>query len=135
MGWLAFSLMALVLWGVWGFLSKAATQQLPPQAVYLLAVCGHGVVIGYLWLGGGLALPWHPGAVAAALAAGVFMAFGLLCFFRALAGGAASVVVPLTALYPLVTVVLSWAVLREEMTPRHLAGIALAMLAVWLLSK
>jgi len=135
MDWLAFSLMALGLWGVWGFLSKAATQQLPPQAVYLLAVCGHGVVIGYLWLGGGLALPWHPWGLAAALGAGVCMAFGLLCFCQALAGGAASVVVPFTALYPLITVILSWAVLREEMTPRHLAGIALALVAVWLLSK
>jgi len=135
MDWLAFSLMALGLWGVWGFLSKMASQQLPPQAVYLLAVCGHGVVIGYLWLGGGLALPWQPWGLAAALAAGLFMALGLLCFYKALAGGAASVVVPLTALYPLVTVVLSWAVLREEMTPRHLAGIALALVAVWLLSK
>jgi transporter family protein len=133
--WLGFSLMALVLWGVWGFLSKVATQQLPPQAVYLLSVCGHGVVVGYLWLTGGLALAGHPWGLAAALAAGLCMAVGLLCFFKALAVGAATVVVPLTALYPLVTVVLSWAVLRESMTLRHLAGIALALLAGWLLSK
>jgi len=133
--WLGFSLMAMGLWGVWGFLSKVAAQQLPPQAVYLLAACGHVVVIGYLWAGGGLAVPWQPWGVAAALAAGVSMAFGLLFFFKALAGGAATVVVPLTALYPLVTVVLSWAVLREGLPPRHLAGIALALLAGWLLSK
>lgn len=135
MSWLEFSLMALGLWGVWGFLSKVATQQLPPQAVYLLTICGHGLVIGYLWLGGGLTLPGHPWGIAAALAAGVCMAFGLLFFFKALAVGAATVVVPLTALYPLVTVILSWALLRETLTPRHLAGIALALLAGWLLSK
>jgi len=133
--WLAFSLMALGLWGVWGFLSKVAARQLPPQAVYLLAICGHAVVLGYLWLGRGLAIPWHPWGLTAALAAGVFMAFGLLCFFQALAAGAATVVVPLTALYPLVTVILSWAVLREDLTPRRLAGIGLALLAGWLLSK
>jgi transporter family protein len=63
------------------------------------------------------------------------MAFGLLCFLNALTVGAATVVVPLTALYPLVTVILSWALLRENLTPRHLAGIALALLAGWLLSK
>jgi transporter family protein len=133
--WLAFSLMATVLWGVWGFLSKVATQQLPTQAVYLLALCGHGVVLGYLCLSGGLAIPWHPWGLAAALAAGVCMAFGLLCFFKALAGGAASVVVPLTALYPLVTVILSAVVLQEAITPRHVGGVALALAAMWLLSK
>ena len=135
MSWLAFSLVALGLWGAWGFLSKVATQHLPPQAVYLLAICGHGVVLGYLWLSGGLAFPWQPWGLAAGLAAGMCMAFGLLCFFKALAGGAASVVVPLTALYPLVTVILSGIVLQDAITPRHLAGVALALAAMWLLSK
>ena len=135
MNWLGFSLMALGLWGAWGFLSKVATQQLPPPAVYILAICGHALVIGYLWLSGGLAVSGHPWGLAAALAAGICMAFGLLCFLKALTVGAATVVVPLTALYPLVTVILSWALLRETLTLRHLAGIALALLAGWLLSK
>ena len=135
MNWLGFSLTALGFWGVWGFLSKVATQHLPPQAVYLLSVCGHGAVISYVWLRGGWTFPWHPWGLAAALGAGLAMAVGLLFFFKALAAGEATVVVPLTALYPLVTVVLSWALLQESLTPRHLAGIALALAAVWLLSK
>ena len=135
MNWLGYSLMALILWGAWGFLSKVAARQLPSEAVYLLAICGHAVVLSYLWIGGGLSLPWLPGALAAALAAGLCMACGLLFFYKALTVGAATVVVPLTALYPLVTVVLSWAVLREDLTPRHLAGITLALAAGWLLSK
>jgi transporter family protein len=133
--WLAFSLMATGLWGVWGFLSKVATRQLPPQAVYLLAICGHGVVLGYLCLGGGMTLPWQPWGLTVGLAAGVSMAFGLLCFFKALAGGEAAVVVPLTALYPLVTVILSLVVLQETITPRQWVGVALALAAVWLLAK
>jgi transporter family protein len=134
MGWLAFSLVAMGLWGVWGFLSKVATQQLPPQAVYLLAICGHGAVVGYLWLGRGLAIPWQPWGLTAGLAAGVCMAFGLLCFFRALAGGTAAVVVPLTAFYPLVTVILCWLLLREGINLRQFVGVILALVAVWLLS-
>ena len=42
---------------------------------------------------------------------------------------------PLTALYPMVTVVLSWLALHEDFTLRRLAGVALALVAVWLLSK
>lgn len=112
-----------------------AARQLPPQAIYLLAICGHGAVIGYLWRGGGLAIPWQPWGLAAGLAAGMCLAFGLLCFFKALAGGEAAVVVPLTALYPLVTVILCRVVLQETVTPRQLQGVALALAAVWLLAK
>lgn len=135
MSWLTFSLMATGLWGMWGFLSKVAARQLPPQAVYLLAICGHAVVIGYLWVGGGLAVPAHPWGLTAALLAGICMAFGLLCFLKALTLGTAAVVVPLTALYPLVTVILSRIVLQESISPRQLLGVVLALVAVWLLAK
>ena len=135
MNWLGFSLMAVVLWGLWGFLSKVATLQLPSEAVYLLAITGHLAVVGYLAATGGLTIPWQPAGLAAALGAGICMACGLLYFFKALAGGAASVVVPLTALYPVVTVILSWTLLHEGFTLQRLAGIALALAAVWLLSK
>lgn len=135
MNWVGFSLMAMGLWGLWGFLSKVAALQLPTGAAYLLAITGHLAVVGYLAATGGLVIPWQPAGLAAALGAGICMAFGLLYFFKALAGGAASVVVPLTALYPVVTVILSWALLREGFNLQRLAGVALALAAVWLLSK
>ena len=134
-GWLGLSLLALALWGVWGFLSKVATLYLPAPAVYLVAITGHLAVIGYLFFGGSLTVPWQLAGVAAALGAGVCMAFGLLCFFRALAQGPASQVVPVTALYPLVTVTLGWLLLRESFNLRRLAGVGLALIEVWLLSK
>jgi transporter family protein len=133
--WFNFSLAALGLWGVWGVLSKAASQHLPASAVYLISITGHLAVIGYLGLTGGLTIPWQPAGFTFALTSGVCMAFGFLSFLTALAAGPASVVVPLTALYPMVTVVLSWAVLKEDLTGRHLAGIVLALAAGWLLSK
>ncbi len=135
MNWLGFSLMAVGLWGLWGFLSKVAALRLPSGAAYLLTITGHLAVIGYLAATGGAAIPWQAGGVAAALGAGLCMAFGLLFFFKALAGGAAAVVVPVTALYPLVTVVLSRTLLRESFSLRQLAGVVLALTAVWLLSK
>jgi transporter family protein len=123
------------LWGLWGFLSKLATMKLPTVAVYLLAITGHLAVIGWLAVTGGLAVPWQPAGLAAALGGGLCMAFGLLSFYKALEGGAAGMVVPITALYPMVTVLLSWTLLHESFTLRHLAGVALALAAVWLLSK
>jgi transporter family protein len=135
MNWLGFSLLALGLWGVWGFLGKVASQHLPSPMVYLLTISGHLVVVAYLLVAGLGPVSWQPWGVGAALGSGIAMAVALLFFLKALARGPALVVVPLTALYPAVTVMLSWIFLREALTLRHLIGLALALGAVWLLSK
>jgi len=61
MNWLGFSLLALGLWGVWGFLDEVATQHLAPQVVYLLTISGHLVVVGYILVGGWGRSPGSPG--------------------------------------------------------------------------
>jgi len=127
--------MALGLWGLWGFLSKTATAYLPYQAVYLLAISGHLAVIAYLLTGGELQVPWQPWGLALAVGSGLCTAFGLLCFLKALARGPATVVVPLTALYPAITVLLSAVLLHEDLPPSRLLGLALALAAGWLLSR
>ncbi|MHB8066528.1 MAG: EamA family transporter [Desulfobaccales bacterium] len=135
MNWLGFSLMAAGFWGLWGFLSKVATLQLPAAAVYLISVVGYLAITGYLAATQGVAIPYHPGGLAAALGAGICLGLGLLYFFKAMtAGAAANVVVPLTALYPLVTVILSCTLLGEGFSLRQIAGVALALVAVWLIS-
>lgn len=133
--WLALSLAALVAWGLWGVFSKVGTQHLGPAAAYFIGMFGYLPVFGILLYETGGRIPWHPWGWAASLAAGLSTAFALLFFFRALSQGAASVVVPLTSLYPLVTVTLSWLFLKETLTPRHLVGLLLALVAVWLLSE
>lgn len=133
--WLALSLACLGLWGIWGVFSKVATQHMGPQVAYLLGIFGYLPVFAILLYETGGRIPWHPGGWAAALAAGMSTGFALFFFFRALHHGAASVVVPLTSLYPGVTVLLSWLFLKESVTIRHVLGLVLAMGAVWLLSK
>lgn len=133
--WLALSLVSLGLWGIWGVFAKVATQQLGPQGSYLLGIFGYLPVLIILLYETGGKVSWHPWGWAAALAAGMSTGFGLFCFFRALHHGAASVIVPLTSLYPVVTVFLSWLFLGESPSPRQLLGLILAMAAVWLLSE
>jgi bacterial/archaeal transporter family protein len=133
--WLTLSLASLGLWGLWGVFTKVSTQHLGPQAAYLLGMLGYLPVLGILLYETGGRLPWHPWGWAAAVAAGMSTAFGLLFFFRALHHGSASVVVPLTSLYPVVTVALSWLFLRESLSLRQLLGLVLALTAMWLLSE
>ena len=69
-------------------------------------------------------------------ASGGFLAFvGFLTFFAALDQGKASTVVTLSALYPLVTILLSIAFLHEKLTPRQGAGIVFALIASVLLAS
>jgi len=133
--WVVFSLVALMLWGIWGVFSKVATGYLGPQAAYLLGILGYLPILAILLYQTGGRIPWHLGGWAAAGAAGACTAAALFFFYRALAQGPVAVVVPLTSLYQVVTVALSWLFLGESLSPRQLAGLVLAVAAVWLLAE
>jgi transporter family protein len=70
-----------------------------------------------------------------ALLSGVFNALGAWAVFAAMkSGGKASIVSPLTALYPLVVVLLAPLILHESITLLQAAGVICALTAVVLLS-
>jgi uncharacterized membrane protein len=65
---------------------------------------------------------------------GVFTGFGLLAYDAAMSKGKASIVGPLTAMFPLVTVALAAVVLRERINRVQAAGVVLALTAIFLLA-
>jgi transporter family protein len=134
-GWLMYSLLALVLWGLWGVFSKIAATHLPSWAIFLVEIWVYLVVGGLIW--GLLRTPvtWTVPVAAAAVAAGLSGGFALFFFLKALSTGPAAVVVPLTSLYPVITVLLGITFLQEDLSLRHLLGILMAAAAVWLLSQ
>ncbi|MGQ9920418.1 MAG: EamA family transporter [Desulfobacca sp.] len=132
--WFSFALLALLFWGLWGVCSKIANMYLPSWAIFIIEVLVYVVVGGIVWGLQRFALPWSPPGLAAAVAAGLCGGGGLFFFLKALASGPASVVVPLTSLYPLITVLVGVTILAEALTLRQLLGIGLAVVAVWLLS-
>ncbi len=76
----------------------------------------------------------HPGSAVAAVVTGLCGLGGAYFFLVALERGKAAVVVPFTSLYPLITLALSVAFLRERPSLANLIGIAFAIAAVVLLS-
>jgi transporter family protein len=134
-GWLVYALLALVLWGLWGVFSKVASTYLPSWVIFLVELGVYLLVGVFIW--GFLRTPvnWTFSGMAAAVAAGFAGGFALFFFLKALASGPAAVVVPLTSLYPVITVVLGVTFLQETLSLRQLAGIILAAMAVWLLSQ
>lgn len=127
----------VVLWGLWGFFGKLALNRaMPPSSVFLAEVAVGGAIgcaALAVMLAGGHAMPWRAPANIFGLLSGVGMAVGLLLFYLALDTGKAVAVVPLTASYPLVTVLLSYWLLGERPSALQWLGLALVVAGTMLL--
>ncbi len=133
-GFLWPALLSLLFFGLWAFFPKLAVDYLDPRSAQLYQLPGTATVVllGFLLSRSPLQFSAR-GALAAALM-GATGALGSLCLFLALGKGRASIVVTLTALYPLVTLLLSFLILREPITLRQGLGMLLALAAMALLS-
>ncbi|RLI34314.1 hypothetical protein DRO53_03885 [Candidatus Bathyarchaeota archaeon] len=133
--WLILSLAVVVMWGAWAFLVKLASQHLSWQEIFILS----NLVFFLFTLG--LLLYVKPSfagasqAVFYVLLAGTIGSLGTISFYTALSLGKASIIVPLTALYPVVTVILSVLFLHETLTVKQALGVALAIAAILLISQ
>ena len=69
-----------------------------------------------------------------AYAAGVFLAVGILAYYRALEVGPVSVVVPIFGMFIVGSAAVGIAFFDESLTARKVVGVALAVVAVYLVS-
>ena len=132
--WLASALLALLIYGLWGFFPKIAVSYINPLSAVVYQV-GGGLVIGLLALMlTGFRLEVQPVGVLFAFLTGVCGVLGTLFYFAAASRGPISLVASLTALYPLITIVLAVTILHEPLTARQLLGMAFALLAIVLMA-
>ena len=132
--WLWMALITVVLWGVVGLLQKVATTHISADAVLIWDRIGFVLVLPFLLIGLNLHI-LGPKDMLIGTAAGIINSLGALYLYKSLQSGAkASTAVPLTALYPLITVVLAVAFLGERLDRRHWFGVALALVASVLMS-
>lgn len=137
--WLVLSILVILAWGFWGLALKYASLNLEWQYVYVASALGASIVYAtatlILAITGRLAQTSDFKGLGVAVLGGLMGALGGLMLIVALRLGQASVIVPLTSIYPAVTAALSIALLGESVTARKIAGIILAILAVILLSR
>lgn len=132
--WLWYALLGIFLWGLWGFLSKIGSGAASPLQMQILFTLGMlpvalGMLVQMRWK-----LDRNPGGVVYGLMCGVATGLGTLGYFAALREQNASVVTPLTGLFPVLTVVLAFIVLRERLNKVQLGGMLLALAAIVILS-
>jgi transporter family protein len=133
--WIAWSLLALLAWGLYGFLPKLAVRHLPPTGAMIYYAFGVGVVAAAGAIAGGIGTQFSPRGAALAFFTGALGALGGLAYFFALRDAPVSIAAPLTAMYPVVTVLLAFALLREPVSARQWTGVLLALAAVWLMAE
>ncbi|RUM92949.1 MAG: hypothetical protein DSZ23_00400 [Thermodesulfatator sp.] len=132
--WLGNALAALLCWGLWAFFPKLSLKSISPAASVFYE--GIGVLftsIAVVWFLGPRLQGDFMGILYAVLT-GVFGTIGLYFFFSAVKAGPISVISSLTAMYPVVTVVLAVVILHESLRPRQILGIIFAVVAAALLS-
>ena len=133
--WLVFSMMTTVFWGVWG-----AVMEFPGK-------WGFPETLGYV--------VWSISMIPCAIAAlkiidwklerdlksiflgsvvGLLGAGGQLILFLALKEGPAYIIFPIISLSPVLTILMSVPLLKEKVKPRGVFGIALALVAIAMLS-
>ncbi len=134
--WLIFSLITLILWGLWGVVLKIATNKiLEWKSVYIATNSAIIVVLTVILLTSIGNLKLTPTSYLWGFFAGLMGTLGYIFLVLSLeAGGKASVVIALTSVYPVLTALLSKYILKEKITNFQWAGIFLAVIAIILLS-
>jgi transporter family protein len=131
--WLAYSLIAILLWGVFGTVTTAAAnRKASSDQIQLISTIGLLPASAIFLFSKNLKAGKNFGrGLAYAFLTGVSASTGNWSFYESLSlGGEGSTVYPLTGIYPIVTVVLAWMFLREQLNRVQLLGFALAIAAI-----
>ena len=132
--WLWIVIVVLILWGLTAVFQKLTTNYISAESTLVWRTVGFLLFMPFIYPGREL---YHHSLRSATYGflAGLLCALGCLGLFAAMkSGGKASIVGPLSALYPVIVVILSPFVLHESITALQGVGVLCGLVAVVLLS-
>jgi uncharacterized membrane protein len=129
--WLLYAFATMILWGVWGaFTGLSAERGFPETLVYCVWSVTMILPALYALARAGWRLDRDPRAVVYGMIVGLLGAGGQMVLFYALTTGPAYLIFPVISLSPVVTIAMSYLLLRERTNIVGAAGIVLALLAL-----
>jgi transporter family protein len=132
--WFWFSALVLITWGIVGLLQKLSTNEISAESALIWLVAGF-ILLTPVFYPGKAMFSYSSRSLTYVLMSAALNAIGAWALLAAMKnGGKASIVVPLTALYPLVVVLTAPVVLRESISLLQMLGVICALIAVLLLS-
>ena len=134
MNWIACTFSATVLFGVWGVLSKMASNRIGYKSLFFydcLVFFVGGLVVLYL---NGFKVETSPSGILYSVLYGATGMIATFLFIIAVSKGKASLVTGITAVYPVVTILLAMILFKEAITAKQVVGIVLSVAGVGLMT-
>ncbi len=128
--WLLLAFLSFVSWGLWAFFVKAASLQLSARTVLFYEIVGMMITGLFYLVFFNRGQAFQPAGVALAVAAGVMIMLGEFFFVYAVKDGSVSLVVVITALYPVLTIALAFLWLKESISLTEALGVLCALTAI-----
>lgn len=130
-GWLNYTLVTTLLWGVWGAFAGLPSQYgFPETLIYVVWALTMVPVALVVLARAGWRIRRDRRAVAYGLAIGLLGAGGQMILFYAVKAGPTYLIFPLIAMSPVITIALSFLFLRERTGVMGIIGIVLAICAL-----
>lgn len=131
--WFFWTLLTLVSWGIWAVLFRRIEGQLSEAQCQIISTLGVLPVLAALaWSKDGEVTNSSFFGITLAFGAGILSCLGNIACYQALHHAKASTVVPMTAMSPVITILLAIPILRERVHPIQWLGIALSLVAILL---
>lgn len=122
---------AIFLWGAWGFLGKISESKIGLQVAFWSSLSFFLVILLYLFLSNSLfPLKNDSQGIFFGVLTGLSSGLAAIVFYILLAKNPAGYLTAATALYPLITIVLSVIFLKEGLYTTKIVGFILALLAL-----
>jgi uncharacterized membrane protein len=133
--WFWYSLTCVFCWGGWAFLSKLGSREIPAESMQFVFTVGAIPICILLLIARKFRLEKSPKGITYGVLNGVLSGVGGLALFAAYhTNGNTSMITLTTALYPVITVVLAMAILRERLKPIQAVGLVFAAIAIVIFS-
>ncbi|MGA7413305.1 MAG: DMT family transporter [Bryobacteraceae bacterium] len=131
--WLPWALLGFFWWGLFGFIAKVGSADVDARDMQVLFTLGTLPLVFFILVRRKGMRNNRKGRIIG-LVIGLIAGLGNAAYFVAMSRGQASLVGPVTSLFPLVTVLLATIVLKERFNRVQAAGVVLAIISAVLLA-
>jgi uncharacterized membrane protein len=132
--WFVYAIAAAFFWGVWGVMAKIVSDDVSPFMNHILFTVGMLFTLPFVFKKAKQQTVERKGIIWG-LASGALAVGGNLAVYKAFAsGGLAAIVIPVSNLYPMVTIAIAILLLKEKMHWLNGIGVLVAVPAIVVLS-
>ncbi len=133
--WLLPALVTVLLYGLWSYFPKLSVKYLSPSNAVIYEVIG-SMIFGAIAIGlMGFNLQYHPKGAIYGMITGFCLVLAGYTYLVAASRGPIALVSAVSALYPMVTLILAALLLGETITIKQGCGILLAIVSVILMAS